>query len=328
MIIRSETEKYDLIIIGAGPTGISCAIAATHVGLNVMILEKGVLVNSIYHFPTQMTFFSTSINLEIGGIPFISHYDKPTRTEALEYYRRVVAYYDLPIHYHTEVKSVGGQDGDFTIETNKNRYYAKKIIVSTGFYDHARKLNIPGEDLPKVKHYYDDAHRYIGQKVAIIGGANSACDVALETWHKGADVTMIVRNTELYQKTKYWILPNIENRIKEGSIKAYFNSQVTHVLPRTICVSTLEGKIELENDFVLAMTGYQPNYHLLDKLGIGIENGSGAQKPIYNAEYFESDRNGIYIAGVLQAGMNTSALFIENTRHHGEVIVSDILKNY
>ncbi len=314
----------DLIIVGAGPTGISCGIQAALQGLSYVVLEKGVLVNSIYNFPANMTFFSTSLNLEIGNVPFISHNDKPTRQEALEYYRRLADNYNLDIYYQEKVSDVVQNDG-FMVTTNKDIYRAKNIILATGFYDFPRMLNIPGEGLPKVKHYYDEAHLYIKQNVAVIGGANSACDVALETWQKGANVTMIVREEMLYQKVKYWILPNIENRIKEGSIKAYFNSNVMEIRPDAIDISTPEGIITIPNDYVLAMTGYRPDYDWLSKIGIPLQNDESAS-PIYNEHTFESNIKGLYIAGVLQSGLDTSKLFIENTRDHGKIIINNIVK--
>lgn len=315
----------DVIIIGAGPTGLNCAIAAQQAGLNYMIIEKGVLVNSIFNFPANMTFFSTSKNLEIGNIPFISHSDKPTRREALEYYRRIVESYRLKIHYRERVESVEKQDdGTFALSTKRDTYHTRNVIVTTGYYDLAKKLNIPGEDLPKVKHYYDEAHPYIGQKVVVVGGANSACDVALETWQKGADVTMVVREPELYQRVKYWILPNIENRIKEGSIKAYFNSQLNRIEEDKVYIDTPDGQVVLNNDYVLAMTGYMPDYSFMEKMGITFHDDD-YRTPVFDAYTLESYIPGLYIAGVILGGYHTSKLFIENTREHGAVIVKDIV---
>ncbi|RMF22050.1 MAG: YpdA family putative bacillithiol disulfide reductase, partial [Bacteroidetes bacterium] len=253
-------KTYDLIIIGAGPTGLVCAIEAQRRGLDYLVVEKGVLANSIYHFPTNMTFFSTSQNLEIGNTPFISHGDKPTRREALEYYRRIAEFWKLKIHLYEEVTGLEATpDAGYLLRTRKARYRTRTVIVATGYYDTPRLMNVPGEDLPKVKHYYDDAHPYIGQKVLVVGAANSACDVALETWYKGAEVTMAIRESTIYEKVKYWIRPNIENRIKEGSIKAHFNTVVREIREKEVDLLTPEGPLTLENDFVLAMTGYQPN---------------------------------------------------------------------
>jgi len=315
----------DLIIIGGGPTGINCAISAQKAGLDSLIIEKGLLVNSIYHFPINMTFFSTSKLLEIGEIPFISHVEKPTRKEALEYYRRLQQSYNLKINLYEAVENMTrGEDGIYTINTSRASYQARAVIVATGFYDTPRLLHIPGEDLPKVKHYYDDAHPYIGQKVLVIGAANSACDVALETWNKGAEVTMAIREDEIYPKVKYWIRPNIENRIKEGSITAHFKTIVKEIRPKEVVLEGPDGEFVIENDFVLAMTGYKPNYTLLHNLGLEIPDDE-TKIPTHNPETLETSLPNVYIAGVVCAGMRTSKLFIENTRDHGDVIIQDIL---
>lgn len=319
-------KVLDLLIIGAGPAGICCGIEAKKHNLNYLIVEKGVLVNSIYNFPTNMTFFSTSQKLEIGDTPFISHTEKPTRKEALEYYRRIVDSWKLKVNLYEEVLNMKPNQGLYNIETSKASYQAKNVVIATGYYDTPRLLNIPGEDLPKVKHFYDDAHPYIGQKTLVIGAANSACDVALETWQKGAEVTMVVRESELYQRVKYWILPNIENRIKEGSIKAYFNSTVKEIRPKEVLINTPNGVKSIENDFVLAMTGYKPNYAFLKKLGVQFSDDEN-QTPILNYQSFESNLKNVYLAGVIQSGLHTSKLFIENTRHHGENIINEIMKN-
>ena len=315
---------YDIIIIGAGPTGISCAIEAKKNGLSTLIIEKGMLTNSIYNFPTNMTFFSTSLKLEIGDVPFISHNEKPTRMEALEYYRRVIDSYDLEIKFREEATNIDDRNKGFEVITTKGDYHCDYVIIATGFYDNHRKLNVPGEELPKVKHYYDDVHPYIQQKVVVVGAANSACDVALETWSKGADVTMVIRGDELYQKVKYWILPNIENRIKEGSIKAYFNSTVKEITETEVVIDTPGGSLSIDNDYVLAMTGYTPNYDLLAQFGIEWDN-TELQIPTHNEDTLESNRKGLYIAGVINGGLHTSRYFIENTREHGEKIIRDIL---
>ncbi|MEZ5043915.1 MAG: YpdA family putative bacillithiol disulfide reductase [Saprospiraceae bacterium] len=315
----------DLIIIGGGPTGLNCAISAQNAGLDCLIIEKGLLVNSLYHFPINMTFFSTSKLLEIGEIPFISHVDKPTRKESLEYYRRIQQAYDLKINLYEEVLGMqADEEGIYVIQTSRATYKAKSVIVATGFYDTPRLLNVPGEDLPKVKHYYDDAHPYIGQKLLVIGAANSACDVALETWTKGAKVTMAIRENEIYPKVKYWIRPNIENRIKEGSIVAHFNTIVKEIRPTEVLLEGPNGEFSIENDFVLAMTGYQPNYTLLRNLGLDIPDDE-AKIPLHDPETLETSLPNVYLAGVVCAGMRTSTLFIENTRDHGEVIVANIL---
>lgn len=318
-------KNYDLIIIGGGPTGLNCAISAKKAGLNFLVLEKGLLVNSIYHFPINMTFFSTSKLLEIGDTPFISHTEKPTRREALEYYRRLQQSFDLKVKLYEPVVRMDRQtDGKYLIESEKSEYLADSVIIATGFYDTPRLMNVPGEDLPKVKHYYDDAHAYIGQKVLVVGAANSACDVALETWNKGAEVTMAIRESEIYKKVKYWIRPNIENRIKEGSITAHFNTVVKEIRPHEVVLEGPDGEFTIENDFVMAMTGYKPNYDLLGRLGLEIPEDEN-QIPVHDPDTLETSLPNVYLAGVVCAGMKTSTLFIENTRDHGETIIQQIL---
>lgn len=319
---------YDLIIIGGGPSGINCGIAAKKAGLDYLILEKGTLVNSLYHFPTNMTFFSTSKKLEIGDVPFISHVDKPTRKESLEYYRRLVSSYDLNIRYYEPVESMETENvaKGYHINTTKDTYHTFAVVIATGYYDTPRLLNVTGEDLPKVTHYYNDPHPYVGQKVLVVGAANSACDVALETYYKGSEVTMAVRGASIYEKVKYWIKPNIENRIKEGSIKAYFNTTVKEIRPHEVILNTPDGEVTIANDFVLAMTGYQPNYDFIRSLGVEILNDE-KRIPVYNKETLETNLQRVYLAGVVCAGMQTSKLFIENTRDHGAIIIEDIQRN-
>ena len=314
----------DLIIIGAGPIGLACGVEAEKAKLNYLIVEKGVLVNSLFHFPANMTFFSTSKLLEIGNVPFISHNDKPTRRESLEYYRRVYDSWNLKAHFYEEVEGVTPTKDSYRLQTNKNSYETKSIIVATGFYDIARMMHIPGEDLPKVKHYYNEPHPYIGQKVLVVGAANSACDVALELYYKGAEVTMCIRKPEINNRVKYWIKPNIENRIKEGSIKAYFDSTIEAITAHTVTLNTPEGKIELDNDFVLAMTGYQPDFTLFEKIGIRLEGEN--LRPAHNVDTLETNLPRVYVAGVIAAGKQTSKLFIENTRIHAKMIMADLLK--
>ncbi len=322
--MKASTSPLDLLTIGAGPTGLAIAIEAERAGLQYLVLEKGVLVNSIFRFPTNMTFFSTSLNLEIGGVPFISHTDKPTRREALEYYRRILESWKLKVKTYEPVLGMERRsDGIYEVKTPKGSYPTRHVAIATGFYDVPRMMHVPGEDLPKVKHFYDEAHPYVGQQVLVVGAANSACDVALETFYKGAEVTMCIREAAIYDKVKYWIRPNIENRIKEGSIRAFFNSQVKEIRPTEVVLATPDGEVTLENDFVLAMTGYQPDFDFFEKLGIQF-NADEQRTPVMNAETFESNLPGVYLAGVVQAGLDTSKLFIENTRHHGEVIVSQL----
>lgn len=316
-------KSYDIVIVGGGPIGICCAIEAKKKGFSALILEKGVLVNSIYNFPTNMTFFSTSKLLEIGGVPFISHNDKPTRSEALEYYRRVVDAWDVNFETYCEVKSLVEINGSYQIETSKGNVTAQNVIVSTGFYDNARMINVEGEQLLKVKHFYDDAHPYVGKKVVVVGAANSACDIALELYHKNAEVTMVVRGEEISPRVKYWIKPNIQNRIKEGSISAYFESDIERVTEDSVTIKTPKGKITIENDFVLAMTGYKPDYSLFKKLGIEIETNE-QKKPVHSIDTFETNLPNVYVAGVIKSGMKTSTFFIENSREDAEKIVSAI----
>lgn len=313
----------DIIIIGGGPTGINCAIEAQKAGFDYVILEKGVLVNSIFNFPANMTFFSTSLNLEIGDTPFISHNDKPTRREALEYYRRLLESYNLKIDFDAEVKSMSKTNGHYTVDTGEKTYTSKYVIVATGFYDQPNMMGIPGEKSPKVKHYYDEVHHYIRKNVLVVGAANSACDVALECWQKGANVTMAVRASELNQRVKYWILPNIENRIKEGSIKAYFNTSIKEIKDKSVILNTPDGEIEIENDYVLAMTGYSPNYTLIANLGIEI--GSDEYRtPNVDENTLETNLPGVFMAGVVGGGLKTNRFFIENTRDQADTIMREI----
>ncbi len=319
-------NNFDLLIVGAGPIGMTCAIEAQKAGLKYIVIEKGVLVNSLYHFPTNMTFFSTSKKLEIGGIPFISHNEKPTRREALEYFRRVNESWKLNINFYEKVLNIKQlASHSFKIETSKNTFKSKAVVVVTGFYDIAKQLGVAGENLPKVKHYYDDWHPYIGQKVVVIGAANSACDVALELFHKGAEVTMVVRKETISPRVKYWIKPNIENRIKEGSIKAFFNSNLKEIKPQEVTIKTIDDEIIIANDFVLAMTGYEPDFDFFRKIGMQFE-ADEYDTPIHNQETLETNIPNLYIAGVINSGKYTSKLFIENTRHHAALIINNILE--
>ena len=314
----------DILIIGGGPIGIACALHAQRAGLNYQVVEKGCLVNSLYNYPSTMTFFSTSELLEIGGIPFVTVHNKPNRAEALEYYRRVTVSNQLKVNLFEEVLSVTGTKGQFTISTSKNTYEAKNVIVSTGFYDVPNKLNIPGEELPKVRHYYQDPHYYALQKVVVVGSSNSAIDVALETYRKGADVTLVIRDEDVSQRVKYWIRPDIMNRLKEGSIKAHFNSHLTAIRKAEVDIQTPEGQITIANDFVMAMTGYQPNFDFLQKLGIKLSD-DGRSLPKYNPDTMETNQKGIFLAGVVCGGMDTHLWFIENSRIHAEIIVGGIV---
>jgi len=324
-----DTNHYAIIIVGGGPIGLACALEAKKAGLDYLILEKGTLVNSLYNYPVNMTFFSTSERLEIGGIPFVSNNPKPTRPEALEYYRRVALSNHVNIHLFEKVTEVQTQvttdkdQGNFRVTTNKNVYTANYIIIATGFYDIPYKLNVPGEDLPKVTHYYKDPHFYAFQKVMVVGASNSAVDAALETWRKGAEVTMVVRKDQIGPRVKYWVRPDIINRIQEGSIKAYFDSSIKEIREREVDIQTPEGLVTIKNDWVIAMTGYQPNLEFLRSLGIQLSDDE-IKKPTYDEASYETNVTNVFIAGVICGGMNTHRLFIENSREHAEKVVQTI----
>ncbi len=312
-----------VIIVGAGPIGLATAIELKRRDISARIIERGCLVNSIFNYPKDMTFFSTSERLEIGGVPFISHGPKPTRREALEYYRRAAENYKLDINLYEEVQEVSGEDGNFTVTTDKNSYEASKVVVATGFYDIAKKMNIPGEELDKVAHYYDEAHPYSWQNVLVIGAGNSAVDAALETYRNKANVTLVVRDSQIKSTVKYWVKPDIENRIKNEEIEAYFNTEVQEITPKSVILKTPDGEKTIPNDFVLAMTGYQPNFKLMRQFEIDLTEDED-KMPVYDDETLETNRKGMYVAGVVCGGMDTSKLFIENTRVHADHIASDI----
>jgi len=318
-------EPLDILIVGGGPIGIACGLEAQKNGLNYVIVEKGPIVNSLFNYPVNMQFFSSSERLEIDDIPFISKEAKPKRNEALEYYRRIVTSNKLKIHLFEKVEEIEKADGYFTIISDKKTYTAFNVIIATGFYDLPNLLKVPGEDLPKVSHYYKDPHFYASQKLAVIGASNSAVDAALECWRKGAEVTMVIREPEIGKRVKYWVRPDIVNRIEEGSIKAYYNSTVKEIQKDTILVETPDGIIHLENDFVLALTGYRPNFKFLEN--IGIELSKDDQKlPKYNPDTMETNVEGLYLAGVICGGMETHKWFIENSRIHAPIIVKTVLE--
>ncbi len=321
---KTVKQHHTLIIIGGGPIGLACALEAKKAGIDYLILEKGCLVNSLYNYPVNMTFFSTSERLEIGGIPFVSNNPKPTRPEALEYYRRVASSQQVNVHLFEEVKETQADNGLYKVITSKRTYYAKHLVIATGFYDIPYLLNVPGENLPKVTHYYKDPHFYAFQKVLVVGANNSAVDAALETWRKGATVTMVIRESEIGERVKYWVKPDIENRIKEGSIKAYFNSTVSAITEHEVQINTPKGPVTISNNWVLAMTGYQPNLDLLRRLGIHL-SGNQVMKPTYNEDTHETNVKNIFLAGVICGGMNTHRLFIENSREHAEKILKEIV---
>lgn len=326
---KLNQEHYSVIIIGGGPIGIACALEAKKHKIDYLVLEKGTLVNSLYNYPVNMTFFSTSERLEIGNVPFVSNNPKPTRSEALEYYRRVTQDNKVNIHLFEEVKDVKNisTDGNtmYEVTTSKRSYTTNNVVIATGFYDIPYLLNVPGENLPKVKHYYKDPNFYAFQKVLVIGAMNSAVDAALETWRKGAEVTMVVRGPEIGKRVKYWVRPDIENRIHEGSIKAYFNSSVVAIREDEVDIETPEGIVTIDNNWVLAMTGYQPDLPFLRKIGVELCSDETC-KPAYDEETHETNLKNIYLAGVICGGMNTHRLFIENSREHAVKIMNNISK--
>jgi len=312
-----------VIIIGAGPIGLACGIEAEKRNFDYLIIDKGCLVNSLFHYPTNMIFFSTADRLEIGDVPFVSHSDKPTRKESLEYYRRVADAWNLNIKTYEKVESIEGSANQFKVISNKNIYDVTQVIIATGFYDFPNLMNIPGEDKPKVKHYFDEAHPYAYLKLVVVGGGNSAVDVALETFRRGSEVTMVVREPSLKDSIKYWVRPDIENRIKEGSIKAYFNSELSEIRDDEVEIKTSSGKASVKNDFVFAMTGYHPDYSFLKKAGIKISEDE-EQIPSFDEKTFETNIPGIYLAGVVCGGMDTGKWFIENARFQALNIFDDI----
>jgi len=317
-------QKLDVVIVGGGPIGIACGLEAKKKGLSYLIIEKGPIVNSLFNYPINMQFFSSSEKLEIDAIPFISKESKPKRNEALEYYRRIVTSNNLNIQLFEKVEKVNKKDNTFIITTDKANYSALNIIIATGFYDLPNTLNIKGEDLPKVSHYYKDPHFYANQKLVIIGASNSAIDAALECYRKGAAVTLIIRGQEVGQRVKYWVRPDIINRIKEGNIKAYYNATVKEIREKEIVIETPEGGIKLENDFVLALTGYMPNFEFLEQLGIELSRDA-KRLPNYNPDSMESNVKGLYLAGVICGGMETHKWFIENSRIHAPTIINNIV---
>lgn len=317
-------QHYTLIIVGGGPIGLACALAAQQAGLDYLVLEKGCLTNSLFNYPLNMTFFSTSERLEIGGVPFVSNNVKPTRPEALEYYRRVTLSNHLRVNLQEEVKDIEREGAQYRVHTAYRAYTAVHVIIATGFYDIPITLNIPGEELPKVVHYYKEAHFYAMQKVVVVGASNSSVDAALETWRKGADVTMVVRKEKIGDRVKYWVKPDVENRIKEGSIKVFFNSNLKAIREKEVDIQTPYGVETIENDYVIALTGYQPNFDFLRRVGIRLSDDALLQ-PSYNPDTMETNLPNVYLAGVVCGGMNTHVWFIENSRNHADKIIKAIV---
>jgi len=326
-VLPDREMRTDVLVIGAGPTGIACAIEAQKIGLKVIVLDKGCLVNSLFHYPAGMLFFTTPELLEIGDIPFSTAHQKPTREEALEYYRKVAEHYEVDVRQYEWVKTVMGDDGNFSITATDRAgrphdYKTRKVIVSTGYYDLANHLGLPGEELPKVSHYYGESHPYYDSDVLVIGGKNSAAIAALDLWRHGARVTLVYRGPQIHHHVKYWIKPDIENRIKNGDIEAYFNSTVQEIGVDHVVLRTPRGTIRLKNDFVLALTGYHPDYDFLRSMGI--ELSEDQCRPVCDPVSLESNVRGIYVAGVIVAGSRTNEIFIENGRFHGKQIAADL----
>ena len=318
-------QRYDAAVVGAGPTGLACGIELKQRGVSTVLIDKGCVVNSIYNYPTHMVFFTTPELLEIGGLPMTSLNEKPGRTEALKYYRRVAEYYELDIHQYEKVMRIEGDDRDFLVETSKAEYAARKIVLATGYYDLPNMLNVPGEQLDKVIHYYKEPHPYYDHDVIVVGAKNSAAIAALELHWTGARVTMVHRGASISDRVKYWIKPNIENRIKSGEIQACFKSSLLEIQPKAVVLDTPDGQVTVKNDFVFAMTGYRPDLEFLGSLGIRLDPVS--QRPRTNPDTLESDRPGIFLAGVIVAGMHTNEIFIENGRFHGKKIAEAIAES-
>jgi thioredoxin reductase (NADPH) len=322
------SEIVDLLVIGAGPTGLACAIEAQRAGFSALLVDKGCLCNSLFHYPANMTFFTTPELLEIGNMPFSSPNQKPNRNEALEYYRKVAEHYALNVRQYENVEQVDGSDGNFTVHTvdrfgRMSQYRARKLAVATGYYDLPNYLGIPGEDLSKVKHYYHEPHPFYDLDVLVIGGKNSAAIAALDLWRHGAKVTLVHRGAEMHRHVKYWILPDINNRVKNGEIKAYFNSSVTSIAEDDVTLSTSEGAVTLANHFVFALTGYHPDFSFIESLGVTLDEAKD-RCPVCDPATLESNVSGIYLAGVIVAGERTNEIFIENGRFHGQLIAKDL----
>jgi thioredoxin reductase (NADPH) len=325
---QTPSQPYDLLVIGAGPTGMACAIEAQRAGFSAVLVDKGCLCNSLFHYPAHMTFFTTPELLEIGDMPFSSPNQKPTRSEALEYYRKVAEHYALDVRQYETVERVGGSDGDFAVHTSDRfgrslTHRAHKLVIATGYYDLPNYLDLPGEDLSKVKHYYHEPHPYFGLDVLVIGGKNSAAIAALDLWRHGAKVTLVHRGEEMHRHVKYWILPDINNRVKNGEITAYFSSTVTNITEDDVTLTTPGGPVTLPNHFVFALTGYHPDFAFIESLGVTLDSAND-RCPVCDPATLESNVPGIYLAGVIVAGERTNEIFIENGRFHGKLIAEDL----
>jgi bacillithiol disulfide reductase len=327
--MTTQSGHFDVLVIGAGPTGMACAIEAQRAGFTAVSIDKGCLVNSLFHYPANLVFFTTPELLEIGDIPFTTANQKPNRQEALEYYRNVAQHYRLDVRQYQHVLAVTGYDGAFRVQTRdrhhqEHEYTTRKIVVATGYYDRPNYMGVPGEDLAKVMHYYKEPHPYYDMDVLIVGAKNSAAIAALELWRRGSRVTMVHRGPGIHKNVKYWIKPDIENRIANGEVTACFNSTLEAIKPDLVRLLTPEGIRELKNDFVFALTGYHPDYEFLESLGIELTRPE--MRPVCDPQTFESNVPGIYVAGVIVAGARTSEIFIENGRFHGRQIAADLKK--
>jgi thioredoxin reductase (NADPH) len=323
-----ESTIYDVLVIGAGPTGLACAIDAQLAGFRTVIVDKGCLCNSLFHYPAHMTFFTTPELLEIGNMPFSSPNQKPSRNEALEYYRKVAEHYRLDVRQYHTVDSVAGSDGEFTVHTSDRfgravAMRARKLIVATGYYDLPNYLGIPGEDLHKVRHYYHEPHPFFGLNVLVIGGKNSAAIAALDLWRHGAKVTLVHRGEAMHRHVKYWILPDINNRIANGEIAAYFQTTVANISEDEVVLATPQGPVTLANHFVFALTGYHPDFDFIERLGVRLDQAND-RCPVCDPSTLESNVPGIYLAGVIVAGERTNEIFIENGRFHGKLIADSL----
>ena len=325
---QTPDVQIDVLVIGAGPTGLACAIEVEKAGLSALVIDKGCLCNSIFHYPSHMTFFTTPELLEIGDIPFSSPNPKPTRTEALEYYRKVAQHYSIDIRQYETVDNVTGSDDKFAVRSTDrfgrtHTYRARKIVIATGYYDLPNHLGIAGEDLAKVQHYYDDPHPFFGLNIVVIGGKNSAAIAALELWRHGARVTLVHRGSEIHSHVKYWILPDINNRVKNGEISAHFHSSLTAITEDTVTIATPDGILTIPNDFVFALTGYHPDFSFIERFGVRLDPADD-NAPVCNPQTLESNVPGIYVAGVIVAGNRTHEIFIENGRFHGRLIADHL----